>query len=232
MGDIVPSAASGRGIAFRSVADAFSVHGKGGCFMRGLRTPWIRGALTLGVLGIFGAGMLISNVGAVAERREASKKFVKKRLRKAQNAAESADMQIASRVGIATDATNAPLDPGGTTDEITQLTVQVAAPAPGFLVVEGSIDSHGIQEDEFTCFLTVNGTDVPSSFRWVHLGPDNAEENCDTDGAVPVPAGAHTIDLVTAEVNSSANGASKQVLHATYVPHDGAGAPPTSFAIT
>ncbi|MGH2685405.1 MAG: hypothetical protein ACRDJP_08070 [Actinomycetota bacterium] len=45
--------------------------------MRLLRTPWIRGALTLGVLGIFGAGMLISNVGAVAERREASKKFVR-----------------------------------------------------------------------------------------------------------------------------------------------------------
>ena len=51
--------------------------------MRGLRTPWIRGALTLGVLAMFGAGMLVSNVGAVAERREASKKFVKKRIAKA-----------------------------------------------------------------------------------------------------------------------------------------------------
>ncbi|MGH2685905.1 MAG: hypothetical protein ACRDJP_10620 [Actinomycetota bacterium] len=42
------------------------------------RRTWLRGALTLAVLGLFGAAALITNAGAVAERREASKKFVRK----------------------------------------------------------------------------------------------------------------------------------------------------------
>lgn len=42
--------------------------------------PWFRGVLTLGVLAIFGAVMLISNAAAVKENKEASKRFVKKRV--------------------------------------------------------------------------------------------------------------------------------------------------------
>ena len=38
--------------------------------------------MTLGVLGVFGAAMLMSNASAVPERQEASKKFVKKRINK------------------------------------------------------------------------------------------------------------------------------------------------------
>ena len=46
-----------------------------------VRRPWVRGALTLAVLALFGAAALISNAGAVAEKKEASKKFVKKKVK-------------------------------------------------------------------------------------------------------------------------------------------------------
>ncbi len=50
--------------------------------MHGFRKRWLRGALTLGVLGVFGAGLSISNVGAVSEGKEASKKYVKKQIKR------------------------------------------------------------------------------------------------------------------------------------------------------
>ena len=61
--------------------------------MSNLGKPWLRGALTLGVLTIFGAAALISNAGAVPENKEASKKFVKKRINKLGPAIANAAVQ-------------------------------------------------------------------------------------------------------------------------------------------
>ena len=61
--------------------------------MSNLGKPWLRGALTLGVLTIFGAAALISSAGAVPENKEASKKFVKKRINKLGPAIANAAVQ-------------------------------------------------------------------------------------------------------------------------------------------
>ncbi|MDQ4004891.1 MAG: hypothetical protein M3135_01125 [Actinomycetota bacterium] len=56
---------------------------------------WLRGVITIGMLGLAGTGMVLSNVAAVPEGQEATKKFVKKRITKVRNQLEE---EIAAQV--------------------------------------------------------------------------------------------------------------------------------------
>lgn len=186
-----------------------------------------------GILVLLGAlGALI--VGPVSAGDTITARQVKK-------IAGKLDDKVAGRVAFATNTQPLrPLDPGGTDAPITQLSTQITAPAPGFLVIEGSMESYNNSDNEpFNCSISVDDVRVPSSVRWVRTdGLDQIgevdianEENCDTDAVVPAAAGTHTVELVTAKVDFATTLTDAMTLYALYVPYDGTGGRPTSFGI-
>jgi hypothetical protein len=192
--------------------------------MNSLNVRWSRGAATLGVLAVLAAAALASNAASAAGGTPASKGFVRKQVRQLR-----ADAVASSgRVGIASDTTLEPVDPASDGQPDTQLTVLVTAPAPGFIIAEGSMETFiSANDDVFSCYLTLNGVKVESSLRTVRIdGDQDSEANCDTDAAVPVQAGTQTIALVTTGVVQVVQDVG-EVLHALYVPYDGNGVRPT-----
>jgi len=208
-----------------------------------VRRPWLRGALTLGVLATFGAAALISNAGAVAEKKEASKKFVKQRINKAAAALETADAQTSGRVGYgAVTALQVPNTAGGF---VALATATVTAPAPGFLILHGTSDTYNVFGFEIVlCDLTLNGTRVPASLHFTEIDtntgqdPDsngddeelfsvNTEEDCATHAVAPVPAGTHTVAYRTDNALDDTSH-ENSVVSALFVPFGGSGAPPRS----
>jgi len=67
----------------------------------------------------------------------------------------------------------------------------------------------------------------------LNAGQDvNQEEDCSTNTVVPVSAGPHKIDLEASFVDSPNTDWVDTALSAIYVPFGGAGAPPSSTAIS
>jgi Fe-S cluster assembly scaffold protein SufB len=71
--------------------------------MHETRKSWFRGAITLGVLATFGTTMLVSNVAAVPEAKEASKKYVKKQIKKLKSQLPNQITQVGNPVFIEED---------------------------------------------------------------------------------------------------------------------------------
>ena len=107
----------------------------------------------------------------------------------------------------------------------------ITAPAPGMLVMSGSIEAFGVQSDFFSCRLTIEGTLVVGSNRdsKVHDAggdhTDNSEENCSTDAAEVVRAGTYTVALTMVGRDTVQFG--EAAVWVIWVPFDGTGAVPT-----
>jgi hypothetical protein len=72
---------------------------------------------------------------------------------------------------------------------------RISAPHNGYLFIVSSSDVYN-GPDVDTCALTVDGNLLFPSKRTFSLTADNDEGNCNTDIAVPVAEGRHTVALV------------------------------------
>ena len=117
-----------------------------------------------------------------------------------------------------------------TTTESDVLSLSIVAPARGYLVITASSDTFNLVEDVTeVCWLRVDGVSVPASFREIQLSGNtggNTEENCGTDGTVPVAAGNHTVAF-RAEPSSLDTVYDESSLQAVFVPFGPTGAAPT-----
>ena len=111
------------------------------------------------------------------------------------------------------------------------LSTTISAPKPGTLIMGASVDASGSADDQYTCQLRVDGFVVAGTSRvsrvnWAGVShTDNSQENCSTDGAQVVPAGAHTVDFRVFGRNTAAfHSATVWVI---WVPFGGNGAVPS-----
>ena len=128
----------------------------------------------------------------------------------------------ASKVALAVSGTTSPTD---------ALTVNITAPAAGYLVIWGSSDAFNPTDSvSEACHLTVDGSALNASFRSISFGGNeniNEEENCSTDSTVPVTAGPHTVAL-RVDPSSTNSVYDEATLQAIFVPFGGTGLPPTA----
>ena len=111
-----------------------------------------------------------------------------------------------------------------------RLSVELAAPAPGVLVISGGVGvENETSADIYACGIEVNNDVVPGTFSEHDLAPAIGipDEDCKVSGGLVVSEGKITIDLEVINVASSTRlgGAS---LWALWVPFDGNGAVPAS----
>ena len=109
------------------------------------------------------------------------------------------------------------------------LTTTIDAPSNGYLLINAGSDVFG--DPSFgTCAISVDGSDIFSSFRTWELGVENEEEDCTTETTVPVSAGTRTVvfeDVDGIPVDVQYDEAELQVL---FVPFGATGAQPTRGA--
>jgi hypothetical protein len=150
--------------------------------------------------------------------------------------ADKLDGQSADQlVRVASVTGDSPLADGTTG---TVATTRINAPASGFLVIDAGSDFSSFNENAFVdCFIEVDNTFAPGSERRIDLNgvsDVNQQEDCSTNTVVPVSSGNHTVELVSGELVSGADGIQyiDTALSAIYVPFDGTGAQPSSAAIS
>ncbi len=124
----------------------------------------------------------------------------------------------------------------GTTGTVA--TTRINAPASGFLVIDAGSDFSSFNGDAFVdCFVEVDNTVAPGSERRIDLNGVsnvNQQEDCSTNTVVPVSSGNHTVELVSGELVSGADGIQyvDTALSAIFVPFGGSGTQPSSAAIS
>jgi hypothetical protein len=114
---------------------------------------------------------------------------------------------------------------------LTQTTI--TAPAPGFLVIQGSADVYNSTGPEpvLSCYIRLNSTDLESSRRSLELNfSSNSEEDCETHTVAPVPAGNHAVQLRASSSFVDTNYDNK-VVSAMWIPFGATGASPTEFGL-
>jgi hypothetical protein len=127
------------------------------------RKPWFRGVLTLSVLAIFGAAMLISNANAVKENKEASKRFVKKRVAAGLN-------QLRSEFDAVQAA--APAEEFiGLSNSFTSL-LSLDLPAGTYVLMAKTVITLPIETPHCECQILVGGTIVDKSEGSISEGQD------------------------------------------------------------
>lgn len=206
----------------------------------------LRTVAVVAALAVAAAVFAISPVGAAFQpTKKAIKKIAKKVAKKQINSLVPGMINAkAGRVGVGIEVANQV--PNTAAGFATLASTQVVAPAPGFLILNGSTDSfQTVGPDLVICDLAVNGTQLASSVRFIELNlgdfqaPDsngdteeplfvNSEENCETHTVVPVNAGTYSVAFRVANCCSDGD-FEATVVSAEYVPFNGAGAPPSSF---
>ncbi|MFN2545656.1 MAG: hypothetical protein ABR600_13955 [Actinomycetota bacterium] len=108
------------------------------------------------------------------------------------------------------------------------ISASIRAPGPGFLVIHASSDTYNQKiRDLLACALAVDGDEVSSTRRWFVVNGVNSDDDCATDGVVPVTKeGEHTVELTAVAVDSKKTTFGRTVLWAFFVPFDGNGEPP------
>jgi hypothetical protein len=109
------------------------------------------------------------------------------------------------------------------------LTRAIQVPTSGYLLINAGSDVFG--DPSFgTCAVSVDGTEIDSSFRTWELGVDNEEEDCTTETTVPVSAGTRTVvfeDVDGIPVDVQYDEAELQIL---FVPFGADGSQPAARA--
>jgi len=107
------------------------------------------------------------------------------------------------------------------------LTVSIAAPTAGWLVITGNIDARNFAgTDAFTCELWVDGSAVTGTEMASQLdgsGATNRDEDCTTHGVQEVAAGPHAVTFRLASVDTT-HDFHDGSMSALFVPFDGTGA--------
>jgi hypothetical protein len=189
-------------------------------------------SVTLLVAGMLAGTILVSPVGAHVTT--SVKHLINKHLKKVFYTKKKADDRylakgLAPRVAYGID--NADTQPATSPTVLAQTTI--TAPAPGFLVLQGSVDIYNSSFDEpvLTCYIRLDATDLESSRRDMELGiATNSEENCETHTVAPVNTGSHTIQL-RAESSFNDTNYDNKVVSAIWVPYGATGSPPNSFTL-
>jgi hypothetical protein len=189
-------------------------------------------AVSLLTAGMLAGTILVSPVGAHVT--SGVKHLINKHLKKVFYTKKIADNRylaktLAPRVAYGID--NADTQPATSPTVLAQTTI--TAPAPGFLILEGSADIYNSIGDEpvVTCYIRLNATDLESSRRDMELGlATNSEENCETHTVAPVSAGSHTIQL-RGESSFNDTNFDNKVVSATWIPYGATGAAPASFTL-
>ncbi|MGA7096753.1 MAG: S-layer homology domain-containing protein, partial [Acidimicrobiia bacterium] len=132
--------------------------------------------------------------------------------------------ELATRVAF--DSTEDAADGAGD-----KLFVEIVAPAPGTLVLDGSIDAWNHSEvGPAFCLFVVDGIGLNTSQRWIQIDGGtgtNEEENCSTNDGVVVGKGTHQVSLRFDTVNPGTTGITGTSLTVMWVPFDGNGDSPT-----
>lgn len=173
--------------------------------------------------GMLAGTILITPVGAHVTR---SVKHLAKHLKK-QFIVRKELPEIVPRVAYGIDNTD--VTPTTSPAVLTQTTI--TAPAPGFLVIQGSADVYNStgNEPDYTCYIRLDNTDLESSRRRMELNvASNSEENCETHTVAPVQAGTHSVQLraTSSFIDTSYD---NKVVSAMWIPFGAAGGPPTAF---
>jgi hypothetical protein len=110
------------------------------------------------------------------------------------------------------------------------LSTSITAPGAGFLMVHASSDNYNPKaRDLLACAINVDGSEVPGSRRWFTVNGVNSDDDCSSDGVVPVTSGGtHMIALYALAVDSPKTAFGRTVIWALFVPFDAVGARPTS----
>lgn len=193
------------------------------------KRTWTRGVVALATLGVLVAALIASPVGAALTRKK-----VKATATKVVNSltpgivnqlapgiANQVAGPLAGRFAFARDDGFTLVGTSGTL-----LATAIIAPTNGHLAINAGTDSNGVAAEQFTCFLDVDGTDLPSTSRLVEFGSGNTQEDCTTEGAVAVTAGTHTVRFEAADVDGGTT-LDESVLWVIFVPFDGGGSLPT-----
>ena len=106
----------------------------------------------------------------------------------------------------------------------------ITAPQAGWLVLSGSVDGHGVINDNYRCHLVVDLVQVAGTFRSSVVDTagashtNNTEGNCSTTGVQQVTAGTHKVALTIRDRDTvDFRNAS---VWALFVPFDGEGNKP------
>lgn len=182
-------------------------------------------SVALVVAGVFAGTILAGPVGAhVTTSVKHLIKHMKKRFyTKVQTE------KLAPRVAYGIDNTDTA--PTSSPAVLTQTTI--SAPAPGFLVIQGSADVYNSigEEPVVSCYIRLNATDLESSRRDLELNFNtNSEEDCETHTVAPVAAGDHSVQLRASSSFVDTNYDNK-VVSAMWIPFGATGAPPKEFGL-
>jgi hypothetical protein len=187
------------------------------------------------VAGMLAGTILVSPVGAHVTT--SVKHLINKHLKKVFYTKKKADERyltktLAPRVAYGID--NADTQPATSPTVLAQTTI--SAPAPGFLVLQGSVDVYNSSgpEPDVACYIRLNATDLESSMRHLELNfSTNSEEDCETHTVAPVNAGSHSIQLRAESVGAPPPDTNydNKVVSAIWIPYGATGASPTSFTL-
>jgi hypothetical protein len=102
------------------------------------------------------------------------------------------------------------------------ITTTITAPTAGFLVVDAGSDVFGTGDS--VCAIRVDATDyAPSRREWEVDGAANSEEDCSTEGTIPVAAGVHTVALRDIIGIPAGVQYDEAVVQAIFIPFNGTG---------
>lgn len=113
----------------------------------------------------------------------------------------------------------------GSGNLVTLLSVDIEAPAPGVLVINGGGRFSTATTGTANCLIRVNGALVFGTVRTSRLGTDNKQVVCTTETGIDVAAGTHTVEYV-GQFESSVS-TNRRNLTVLWVPFDGTGAAPS-----
>ena len=166
--------------------------------MEKTRGGWLRGALTVGVAGSLAAVAIIAPVGAVAEKKEASKKFVKTQVAGVTSQVDTLKGQLGSSLG----SNDGPTPLG---DSLT--TVATLSLTPGtYAIFAKTALSQDAGDPEVNCELRVGGATKDTAV--VELAPDEPSDLTVALTTVHTLAAAGTADLACRDETSVGGDAS------------------------
>lgn len=101
----------------------------------------------------------------------------------------------------------------------------IETPGPGFILIHASSDTFNAKgHDLLACALQADGEEISSSRRWFVVDGERSDDDCATDGVIPITAaGQHTIDLMAIAVDKKKTTFGRTVIWALFEPFDGVG---------
>ncbi len=107
-------------------------------------------------------------------------------------------------------------------------TQTLVAPAPGTIIITGSVQAHSTTFSDLGCHIRVNGQSVTGSFHLVSLSDETLATRggfCSTNGAMNVPAGTYEIAMLV-DTTMSTTRLFDASIQAIWIPFDGNGNTP------